>query len=621
MDIVQATGRAMRRAPGKALGYVLVPLYVELAAGESVDDAVSRADFDEVWDVLQSLQEQDEALAELIRHFGEQKGRGKGFDDRGFADRIDFGGPRLSLQTLRSAVTTRCLETLCSSWDTRLGKLKDFRERFGHCNVEAGWNEDPALAGWVSAQRLRRKRGVLDDDRIRCLDELGFVWDFQKVKAQETWMKWYQELEAYVREHGNPDVPRTYSNTRLASWVWKQRQRRNGTLKRHGGAADVVTAEQVGLLDGLGFRWDMREAQWMAGFEALKAFKAKHGHCNLGLISDVDARLYSWAVHNQRRLQSQGKLGSERKAKLDAIGFKWSSEVSAVKWHEMYNRLKHYHAEHGDTDVSRSRKNDVKLATWISRQRQRRKNNAISEEEIRLLDDLGIAWKLRDVGTWEDRLAEVAAYTAQHGHCKIPVNYLENPKLGRFVNAMRSQRSRGKLSADRVARLEAIGFVWASAKTAEVLIGEKTVSAVWKVRFDELLAYKKAYGDCNVPAKWHENEQLGNWVSMQRQLKRREQLHPEYLTLLDESGFIWQASTGQKAWEERYADLLKFKEAHGRCDVPRNYPDDPALGVWVSNQRSNKKRGTLAPEHERLLNEAGFVWRKNSSAAASSKEL
>jgi hypothetical protein len=34
VDIVQATGRAMRRSPGKTTGYVLVPLYVELSAGE-----------------------------------------------------------------------------------------------------------------------------------------------------------------------------------------------------------------------------------------------------------------------------------------------------------------------------------------------------------------------------------------------------------------------------------------------------------------------------------------------------------------------------------------------------------------------------------------------------------
>jgi len=67
VDIVQATGRAMRRSPGKTTGYVLVPLYVELTAGETVEAAVNRAQFDEVWDVLQSVQEQDDVLAEIIR--------------------------------------------------------------------------------------------------------------------------------------------------------------------------------------------------------------------------------------------------------------------------------------------------------------------------------------------------------------------------------------------------------------------------------------------------------------------------------------------------------------------------------------------------------------------------
>jgi len=51
--------------------------YVELAAGETIEAAVNRAEFDEVWDVLQSMQEQDDVLAELIRYAGEQKGRGR----------------------------------------------------------------------------------------------------------------------------------------------------------------------------------------------------------------------------------------------------------------------------------------------------------------------------------------------------------------------------------------------------------------------------------------------------------------------------------------------------------------------------------------------------------------
>ena len=39
VDIVQATGRAMRRSPGKTRVCVLVPLYVELAVGEKASPA------------------------------------------------------------------------------------------------------------------------------------------------------------------------------------------------------------------------------------------------------------------------------------------------------------------------------------------------------------------------------------------------------------------------------------------------------------------------------------------------------------------------------------------------------------------------------------------------------
>ncbi len=89
VDIVQATGRAMRRSPGKTTGYVLVPIYVEQVAGESIAEAVSRAEFDEVCDVLQSLQEQDYVLAEIIREMRRERGRTTGFDDARFIKRVD----------------------------------------------------------------------------------------------------------------------------------------------------------------------------------------------------------------------------------------------------------------------------------------------------------------------------------------------------------------------------------------------------------------------------------------------------------------------------------------------------------------------------------------------------
>jgi superfamily II DNA or RNA helicase len=595
VDIVQATGRAMRRAPDKTIGYVLVPLYVEQAASETLEAAVARAEYDEVWDVLQSLQEQDEVLAEQIRWMAEQKARKRGFADTGFGDRVDFAGPELSLQMLKTVITTRSVEYLASNWDVRFGELKEFKERFGHCNVETGWEENPELAGWVSAQRTRRSKGQLYRDRIERLDSIGFVWDWQSIKGDETWMKWYRELENYRREHGNANVPRTYSNRPLASWVWIQRQRRQEKSSQK-----PLTQEQIDLLDKHGFRWDPRDAVWLEMLERLRQFKTKHGHCRVGLEAEDTEDLQRW-IYVQRHLLTIGKLPRERKALLDEIGYRWSGEaVVDLKWREMYELLRAYHTEHGHADVPNRSKTHLKLASWVSNQRARRKENLVSAEQIQLLDELGFTWQSRERGTWEDRYQELIAFKAKHSHCNVPFEYEENSKLGKFVNAMRSDKKRGELQPDRIKLLEQIGFKW------NVL--DKLGQEKWQTRYEELSEYKKHHGNCRVPTKWPVNPELGHWVSQQRQAKKSGALHPERERMLNEIGFDWGAGRSKASPGTRYQQLIDFKNKHGHCNVPTNWPDNPQLGLWVANQRSRKRVGSLDPERIKLLDDIGFSW-------------
>jgi hypothetical protein len=159
------------------------------------------------------------------------------------------------------------------------------------------------------------------------------------------------------------------------------------------------------------------------------------------------------------------------------------------------------------------------------------------------LDELGYIWKQRDRGTWEDRLAEVIAFKEKYGHCDIPMSITDPPKLSGFVNATRSQRNKGTLSAERIAKLDAVGFLW---QGKGIIIGEDGMNEAWKKRFDELIRYKQAYGNCNVPYECAENPQLGYWVSMQRRLKKTGTLHPERIRLLNEIGFAWEIKGKEK---------------------------------------------------------------------------
>lgn len=67
----------------------------------------------------------------------------------------------------------------------------------------------------------------------------------------------------------------------------------------------------------------------------------------------------------------------------------------------------------------------------------------------------------------------------------------------------------------------------------------------------------------------------------------------------------------QNRWEYQFLDLVRFKEEHGHCEVPRKH----ALGYWVSNQRQRRRIGALVKDRVERLDKIGFVWFVRSHSA------
>ncbi len=254
-------------------------------------------------------------------------------------------------------------------------------------------------------------------------------------------------------------------------------------------------------------------------------------------------------------------------------------------------------------------KEDRKLARWVGQQRQRRKKGMVAEVQIRLLDELGFTWQHRERGSWEDRYQDLLTFKAKYGHCNVPFAYKETPKLGAFVNSMRTKKANGDLNQQRIELLDGIGFQWA--------VKEFGNAEAWESRYAELTEFKATHGHCKVPHTWPENPLLGRWVSQQRQQKKSDNLLPKREEMLNAIGFDWgftRDSGGvnpKDLWALRFDQLVEFKKQNGHCIVPYNQPDNRQLGIWVSNQRSSRKQNKLKPERERLLNEIGFSWTAN----------
>lgn len=93
-------------------------------------------------------------------------------------------------------------------------------------------------------------------------------------------------------------------------------------------------------------------------------------------------------------------------------------------------------------------------------------------------------------------------------------------------------REKRPILEGRAERLDEIGFNWLMSKTEP-----------WSEMFEKLKAYKRKYGDYNVPQKWKEDRKLGRWVNTQRLHYKMGDIKPERIKILNSIGFIWNART------------------------------------------------------------------------------
>ena len=64
-------------------------------------------------------------------------------------------------------------------------------------------------------------------------------------------------------------------------------------------------------------------------------------------------------------------------------------------WERRLKELAAFKKEHGQGNVSTLDKRHASLGNWVRTQRGRRRRGQLSQEQIRILDELGFSWKVR----------------------------------------------------------------------------------------------------------------------------------------------------------------------------------------------------------------------------------
>jgi len=129
------------------------------------------------------------------------------------------------------------------------------------------------------------------------------------------WDEMYRALESFRKERGNCNVCANWAkNPQLGRWVAMQRYRRK---------IGELPAKCVERLDKLGFVWSPTDLVWNDMFDRLRAFRTKHGTCDVPSQWPDDPHLANW-VANQRHRKKMGSLLPDRSKRLDDVGFVWA---------------------------------------------------------------------------------------------------------------------------------------------------------------------------------------------------------------------------------------------------------------------------------------------------------
>ncbi|MBI5674921.1 MAG: Helicase associated domain protein [Nitrospirae bacterium] len=391
IDIVQATGRAMRNAEWKKTGYVFIPVVVEDAPDP--EKFIESSDFDAVWQVLQAMMDQDQRLEDIVSNLRVMQGKGEE-GTQAWKDAMAEYGEKVEVYNLPTRINqtrfintlqTKTLEVIGKQWDFWYGLTIRYKEEFADANAPQSYKTPDGykLGMWQATQKQAQQKGKLDTEKAKRLEYIGVKW----AMPDKTFEFWIQETLRYKKQTSDSNAPVNYitpKGYKLGSWQHNQRQNyKKGKLG----------TEKIKMLEEIGFNWPFIEGAFEKGFQETLKYKDEFGDANtrLSCTKSDGYNLGNWQS-TQRQNYKNGKLDSERIKRLEAIGFKWERIEDAFE--KGFQETLRYKEQTGDANTPQRYKtpDGYALGSWQDTQRQNFKNGKLDSERIKRLEAIGFKW-------------------------------------------------------------------------------------------------------------------------------------------------------------------------------------------------------------------------------------
>jgi superfamily II DNA or RNA helicase len=444
---------------------------------------------------------------------------------------------------------------------------------------QVSYRRNKDLARWI--QQQRNNRNGLPKFQFDLLESIGcWTWD---VKT-DNWNQGFAELVDFANLTGTSRVPNNYKTKSRDLYQWVQAQRiayRDGQLATQ--RIDMLNSLQNYTEKNVAWFWEAWDEEWEAAIIALSRFADREGHTKIPMEHVEDGfGLYKWVLHKRnlyKRRKSDLTLNEERISQLENLpGWTWNPHDKI--WEDTFKKLKEHLATTGQCHSFPT----TSLRSWVLRQRQSYEQGNLDPSRISQLETL-LEWTWIDPrpDSWDLSFELLLNFVKRED--RLPKDRDREGKfgIGPWCSRQRQEFARGSLSAEKIAKLEALtDWEWNSNDSN------------WFAGLEALKLFVEREGHSRIKQPWIENEyRLDTWAQVQRRKYIEGTLGNDRIELIEEiSGWAWDIDNFE--WRTGILSVAEFAKREGHTRLLRTHIEDGFhLGAWARRVRLAYNKGTL----------------------------